>query len=78
MAFNVGVSGWLLCGFFNFLIYWTVWKDERDVQERIARDLRGEEEEEEEDKTSGDGIASRKTAVRSSSPADVLSKRSIV
>lgn len=36
-AFNIGVTGWLLCGIFNLCIFFTVEKDEEKVQD-ILRD----------------------------------------
>jgi predicted MFS family arabinose efflux permease len=37
-AFNIGVTGWLLCGIFNLLVFFTVEKDEENVQD-IIRDV---------------------------------------
>jgi len=36
IAFNVSVVGWVLCGIFNMLLYFTVEKDEGIVQRRFA------------------------------------------
>jgi predicted MFS family arabinose efflux permease len=38
-AFNIGVTGWLLCGIFNLLIFLTVAKDEEKVQDIIRDNL---------------------------------------
>lgn len=38
-AFNVGVWGWILCGFFNLVIYFTVRSDEATVQATISAHL---------------------------------------
>jgi predicted MFS family arabinose efflux permease len=35
-AFNVGTCGWLVCGLFNLCIFWTVERDERNVQEFLV------------------------------------------
>jgi MFS family permease len=35
-AFNLGVFGWILCGVFNLLIFFTVARDERAVQTTLA------------------------------------------
>lgn len=39
IAFNISVIGWILCGIFNWLLYFTVEKDEADVQSRFAESL---------------------------------------
>ena len=41
-AFNVGVCGWLLCGFFNLMVFFTVSRDERYVQAKLAASLKEE------------------------------------
>lgn len=38
-AFNVGVLGWAVCGFFNSLIYCTVQRDEEKVQSTLLMRL---------------------------------------
>jgi len=38
-AFNFAVFGWILCGVFNLLLYFTVEKDEAAVQSRFAESL---------------------------------------
>jgi hypothetical protein len=43
-AFNVGVLGWVLCGCFNVMMYFTVEKDERQVQMSIATKISREHE----------------------------------
>ena len=42
-AFNVGVSGWLFCGLFNLLVFFTVDRDESRVQAQLAASLKEEE-----------------------------------
>jgi MFS family permease len=36
-AFNVGAGGWILCGFLNSLLFWTVEVDEERVRLGVAR-----------------------------------------
>jgi hypothetical protein len=38
-AFNIAVFGWVVCGVFNLLLYFTVERDETDVQSRFAESL---------------------------------------
>lgn len=38
-AFNVGVFGWIICGFLNLLIFFTVTVDERKAQATLAASL---------------------------------------
>lgn len=38
-AFNIGVFGWVVCGVFNLLIYFTVERDERKIQTTLASSL---------------------------------------
>lgn len=38
-AFNVGVLGWIVCGFVNFFIFFTVERDENTVQVLLAQGL---------------------------------------
>lgn len=38
-AFNVGVLGWMVCGFFNMLIFFTIERDERVVQLTLLANL---------------------------------------
>jgi len=38
-AFNLGVFGWVICGIFNLLIYFTVERDERKTQATLAASL---------------------------------------
>jgi sugar phosphate permease len=38
-AFNIGVIGWMVCGVFNLIIYFTVECDERNVQTTLASSL---------------------------------------
>jgi len=38
-AFNIAVFGWVVCGVFNLLLYFTVERDETDVQSRFAGSL---------------------------------------
>jgi len=35
-AFNVGVLGWVICGFLNLAIYYTIVADERNMQMRLV------------------------------------------
>lgn len=39
VAFNIAVFGWILCGVFNLLLYFTVEKDAAAVQSRFAASL---------------------------------------
>ena len=39
VAFNIAVFGWILCGMFNLLLYFTVEKDAAAVQSRFAASL---------------------------------------
>ena len=39
VAFNFAVLGWILCGVFNLLLYFTVVRDEAAVQSRFAESL---------------------------------------
>lgn len=39
-AFNIGVSGWIVCGIINALVSFTVTEDEREVQKRVLANLR--------------------------------------
>lgn len=34
-AFTVGALGWMLCGFFNLGVYWTVAQDQEKIQKRL-------------------------------------------
>lgn len=36
-AFNAGVVGWLFCGVFNLLVFYTVSRDESRMQSQLAR-----------------------------------------
>jgi MFS family permease len=38
-AFNIGVIGWVICGLFNLLIFFTVERDELIVQATLASSL---------------------------------------
>jgi predicted MFS family arabinose efflux permease len=38
-AFNIGVLGWVFCGFFNLIVFFTVERDERNLQTAIAASL---------------------------------------
>ena len=39
VTFNFAVLGWILCGVFNLLLYFTVVRDEAAVQSRLAESL---------------------------------------
>ena len=38
-AFNIGVLGWVLCGFFNLCMYFFVAKDELNIQATLAAEI---------------------------------------
>ncbi len=35
-AFNVGITGWILCGFFNCCMFWTIEGDEKRIKSKLS------------------------------------------
>lgn len=40
-AFNIGISGWFLCGVFNLITFFTIGKDEYEMQRTLRANLNG-------------------------------------